>query len=244
MTEATVVSSVSADLLGREAEHLAQDQHGALGRRQVLEGDDEGQLDALALLVAGVRGGEPVLDAELLVRVGLDPDRLDQRLARAARGDRPRARSPRAAPASAGARDRVEAGVGGDLVEPGANRAAALELRQAAPGPQLRLLERVLGVVDRAEHAVAVRVQLASDVHRPADRRRTRRPLAPPRASSRSAAAALAEAWLMPGGRDGWSAARRSRSARRRSRGRCRCPRPTRFPPSGRARPSPGSRSG
>ena len=32
--------------------------------------------------------------------------------------------------------------------------------RQPAPGAQQRLLQRVLGVVDRAEHPVAVRVQL------------------------------------------------------------------------------------
>jgi hypothetical protein len=56
------VSSVAADLPGREAEHLAQDETGALGGRKVLEGDDERQLDALPLLVARVRAGEPVLE--------------------------------------------------------------------------------------------------------------------------------------------------------------------------------------
>jgi hypothetical protein len=56
--------------------------------------------------------------------------------------------------------DQVEARVRGDPVEPRADRAAALEPRQRPPRPQQRLLERVLGVVDGAEHAVAVRVQL------------------------------------------------------------------------------------
>ena len=39
-------------LVRREAEHLAQDQHRALVRGQVLERRDERQLDALAQLVA------------------------------------------------------------------------------------------------------------------------------------------------------------------------------------------------
>ena len=34
--------------------------------------------------------------------------------------------------------------------------------REPAPGAQERVLQRVLGVVERAEHAVAVRVQLAA----------------------------------------------------------------------------------
>ena len=48
------------------------------------------------------------------------------------------------------------------LVEPGAQRAAALEATEPAPDPQQRLLQRVLGVVQRAEHPVAVGVQLAA----------------------------------------------------------------------------------
>ena len=59
-------------------------------------------------------------------------------------------------------RDHVQAGVGRDPVEPGAQRASPLEPRQAAPRAQQRVLERVLGVVDRAEHPVAVRVELAA----------------------------------------------------------------------------------
>ena len=56
--------------------------------------------------------------------------------------------------------DRIQAGVRGDRVEPRAQRAAALELAERAPGAQQRVLERVLGVVHRPEHPVAVRVQL------------------------------------------------------------------------------------
>ena len=47
------------DLACREAEHVAQDQHRALARRELLERGDERQLDALALLVARLRRGEP-----------------------------------------------------------------------------------------------------------------------------------------------------------------------------------------
>ena len=39
------------------AEHLAQDEHGALARREVLERGDEGELDTLALLVAHIGRG-------------------------------------------------------------------------------------------------------------------------------------------------------------------------------------------
>ena len=67
------------DLLAREAQHLAQDERGALVGRQVLERRHEGQLDALAALVAGLGGGAAVDEPELLVGIGLDPRRLDER---------------------------------------------------------------------------------------------------------------------------------------------------------------------
>jgi hypothetical protein len=91
------------DLLGREAEDLAQDEHRALGRRQVLERDDERELDALALLVARVGAGQAVGQPERLVRVRLDPHGLDQRLARADPRVRRRAVVDRQHPAWAGA---------------------------------------------------------------------------------------------------------------------------------------------
>src|SRR5262249_12857548 len=58
--------------------------------------------------------------------------------------------------------DQPQAAVGGNPVEPRAKRTAALEPRQAAPGAQQRVLECVLGVVHRAEHAVAVGIQLGA----------------------------------------------------------------------------------
>ena len=65
---------------------------------------------------------------------------------------------------AAGARPALEVGqadVGGDPVEPGAHRGAALEVRGGLPGAQERLLDQVLGLVHRAAHPVAVRQQLA-----------------------------------------------------------------------------------
>ena len=114
---------------------------------------DERELDALALLVGGLRRRVAVLHADHLVRVGLDPDRLDQR--RAHRLGRPRVRIRRRhvlhrQHALRAPRDHVERRVGRDLVEPRPHRAAALEPRQPAPRTQQRVLQRVLGVVHRA----------------------------------------------------------------------------------------------
>ena len=55
----------------------------------------------------------------------------------------------------------VQAAIGGDAVEPGAHRGAGLEGREALPGGQQRLLQRVLGVLDRAEQPVAMHLDLA-----------------------------------------------------------------------------------
>jgi hypothetical protein len=55
---------------------------------------------------------------------------------------------------------RVEAPVGGDWVEPGADRGASLEPLEALPGGQQRFLQGVLGVVDRTQDPIAVHQQL------------------------------------------------------------------------------------
>ena len=80
-TAAAEVSSASAISAGREAEHVAQDQHRALARGQVLERRDERELDALALLVARLGAGAAVRDPRHPVGQRLEPDRLRQRLA-------------------------------------------------------------------------------------------------------------------------------------------------------------------
>src|SRR5438874_665569 len=59
----------------------------------------------------------------------------------------------------ASACDRGEADVRGDGVQPGGELRARLVALGAFPGAQHRLLERVIGVVERAEHPVAVEVQ-------------------------------------------------------------------------------------
>ena len=97
------------------------------------------------------------------------PSRRAPAPARAPRPARPAGRRGRelGAPRPVGSGRRLaavqrgEAGVGGDPVEPGAQRGPALEAVVGAPGAQVGLLHQVLGVVHRAEHPVAVRQQLA-----------------------------------------------------------------------------------
>src|SRR5215204_6088673 len=50
--------------------------------------------------------------------------------------------------------------VGRDPVKPGTRRTIAAELRQCPPGANQGVLQRVVGVVERAEHAIAVSVQI------------------------------------------------------------------------------------
>ena len=64
--------------------------------------------------------------------------------------------------ASAGGTTRVETPVGGDPVEPRADRGPSLERLEALPGGQQRVLERVLGVLEGSEHPVAVHLELST----------------------------------------------------------------------------------
>ena len=144
------------DLGGAEAEHVAQHEHRALLRREVLEADDERQRDRLLGLVARLRSGRVVGDAlEQHVGVGLEPDRLAaaRRLGHLGHP----LQVLRAAPARP---QGIQRAVGGDPVQPGADRRAALELLEAAPGGQQRLLQQVLGVLRRADDPVDVQLQL------------------------------------------------------------------------------------
>ena len=72
-------------------------------------------------------------------------------------------------------REHVEADVRRDPVEPRAERRAALEPVEALPGAEERLLHRVLGLEDRAEHPVAVARQLAAMLARARSRARSGR---------------------------------------------------------------------
>ena len=67
---------------------------------------------------------------------------------------------PLLGPSSAGGTTRVEAPVGGDAVQPGADRGTFLEPSEALPGGQHRLLQGVLGVLEGSEHPVAVHLEL------------------------------------------------------------------------------------
>ena len=55
--------------------------------------------------------------------------------------------------------EQVDANVGGDPVEPRAQFPFLFEAREAAPNAKQGLLKRVLGVVQRTEHPVAMRMQ-------------------------------------------------------------------------------------
>jgi hypothetical protein len=131
-------------LLRGQPDDVAEDQHGARPRRHVLDRDEVGELDGLLRDQLLVRAGRGV---EQRVRIRLEPRDLVVRRG----GQRP---GP--------ARDRVQAGVRGDSVEPGAERRAARVRRALAPRTQERLLHQVLGVLEGGEHAVAVELQLVA----------------------------------------------------------------------------------
>ena len=123
------------DLVRLPAQHLAQDQHRALPRRQVLQRGDERQPDRLP----GDRDLGRVAGRRAAPAVGhrLDPRRPRAAAARAATSAvaaGPQVHRPGAALRAV---EHVEADVGGDAVQPGAQRGAALEPveARARPGP-------------------------------------------------------------------------------------------------------------
>jgi hypothetical protein len=137
-----------------ESEDVAQDEDGELARRQDLESGHEGQGDGFGLFVARLRAGrhvDPTLEEGVGIR--LEPNDFAEpgRLGRFDMRHIPLLRW-----ASAGRTQRVEAPVGNDPVGPGADRGASLEPSEALPGGQQGVLEGVLGVLEGAEHPVAV----------------------------------------------------------------------------------------
>jgi hypothetical protein len=147
--------------LGRPPlQDVPQDQDGALPGRQVLQGGDQRQPDALP--PGDDRGGIGPLGADQGVGDGLQPRHflaLDQRLLRVRAGAAEPGRQRPPAPALQGR----QAGAGRDPVQPGPQRRAPLEPVVGAPRAQVRFLDEVLGVVHRPEHAVAMRQQLAAE---------------------------------------------------------------------------------
>src|SRR4051812_23844766 len=144
------------DLRGAEPEHVAQHEHGALLRREVLQADDERQRDRLLRLVARLRAGRVVGDAvEQDVRIRLQPDRLAVAGRLGHLGHR--LALLRAAPARA---QGVQRAVGGDAIQPGTDRRALLVVLQPAPRGEQRLLQQILGILRRADDPVDVQLQL------------------------------------------------------------------------------------
>ena len=129
--------------------------------RQDLQSGDEGQRDGFGLLRSVPSGPSGMSIDTLEERVGIRLEPHDftepRRLGWFNLGH-----VPLLGRTSAGRAKRIETSVGGDPVEPGADRGAPLEVSQALPGGQQRLLQGVLGVLQGSEHPVAVRLQLSA----------------------------------------------------------------------------------
>ena len=138
------------DLARLPAQHLAEDEDGALTGREVLERGDEREPRRLVRLRDHGRIGDRLHPGRLGQRVQALLDRLPRR------AEIHRARTPLAAA------EHVEADVRRDLVEPRAKLRTPLEAVDRAPGADERLLDRVLRLERRREHAVAVGRQLPS----------------------------------------------------------------------------------
>ena len=106
-----------------------------------------------------------------VVRERLDPRDLGQRVQigsdRLLGGTEIHRSSPALAPVQ-----QVEANVGRDAVEPGAQLGAAFEAIDALPRAQERFLDSILCLERRAEHSVAVGGQLPAMLLELAERRR------------------------------------------------------------------------
>ena len=138
------------DARGGQVEHLAQDQRRPLaGREQLQRGH--------------VRQAEPAALDGRRRRIGrerLQPRHLEVRDDRRLRvvEDRPDSGRERSA---LPALERVQAGVRRDPVQPRAERGSLGVVRvEGPPRPQHRLLDEVVGVMDRSQHPVAVHPQL------------------------------------------------------------------------------------
>ncbi len=143
------------DLGGAVAEHVAEHEHRPLLRREMLEADDERQPDRLLGLIARLRSGRLVGNAlQEHVGVGLEPHRLGPA------GRLGHLGHPLVLRAAAARSQCVQRAVGGDPVQPGADRGALLELLQATPCREQGLLQQVLGVLRGPDDPVDVQLQL------------------------------------------------------------------------------------
>ena len=148
---------------GRPPQHVGEQQGGPLPGRQKLDRGDEGELHGLARLVPRFRTGLAVDEAcKLRVRVRLQPGDVGCGPACGRPvGGRPSGLLKKAMRPRPGL-EGIEAAVGGDRVEPTADRAASVEFRPPAPGPQKGVLDEVVRLVQRAHHPVTVELELAA----------------------------------------------------------------------------------
>src|SRR5207248_11768744 len=131
---------------------VAHQQHRALTWRQMLQRSDERELGRLTLVEQGFGSWRRVRDGiEQAIRIRFQPrhfmrqraDLLGQQAAWAAR-------------------ERRQAGIRRDAIQPRSRRRLLLKGGPRPPGPEQRLLDQVLSVQNRTQHAVAVHVQLAA----------------------------------------------------------------------------------
>ena len=176
-TDATVVSSDSATSLAEKPSTSRRISTARWVAGRCWTRGDERQLDALAPLVAGLRRGEAVLDAER-ARPGRARPRPTRRAARPAPSLRVGRRAVVERQHALGPpRDLVQAGVRRDRVEPRAQRAAALEARRGratraarppAARPRRRGPSRASGSSGRAARRGRARASCANASSSPA----------------------------------------------------------------------------
>jgi hypothetical protein len=152
-----------AGFRGRPSQDVAEEQDGTLPWREMLDRGDERELHGLAHLIPRIRARRGIRDAlEGGIRVGLKPWDFCRRLALwhpVRWGTKSFGKhSSRVRPAG----EEIQARVGGDPIEPSPERARSPESERADPTPSTEecLLDKVLGVVETAEHAIAVELQL------------------------------------------------------------------------------------
>lgn len=139
-------------LFGGEANDLREEERRPLLRRQMLEGGDEREADALPQH-RGLRG-VGVRREHARVRDRLKPVRARSRLELVV--DAAHGTFFERAPAACPIAERIEARMGGDAMEPRAQRGPPVERLERAPRADHPLLHNVLGVDDGPEHSVAV----------------------------------------------------------------------------------------
>src|SRR5215207_1916941 len=127
----------------------------------MLQRRDERKLHGLALFVAGLGRRIALLEPELLIGIGLQPNRFSERLAARIAGPGGPSAVDRKQPLGP-SREGVETGIGRDPVEPRTEQPWAPEPGQRPPRAKQGLLESVLSVLEGAKHPIAVGLKLCA----------------------------------------------------------------------------------